>query len=64
MQEQRFDSAHLIYDLVLQEAHEISHQCLERLHDLNNRFACPDHEELRKVELNWTNGGDFVAHQD
>ena len=60
MQEQRLDSAHLIYDLVLQEAHEVSHQCLERLHDLNSRFECPDREELEKVQVNWRNGGDLL----
>ena len=63
MQEQRFDSTHLIYDLVLQEAHEVSHQCLERLHHLNSRFKCPDEEQVRNVELNWTNR-DAQAQED
>ncbi len=54
MQEQRLDTAHLIYESVLQEAHEVSQRCLERLHDLNSRFECPDPKELEKVEANWT----------
>jgi hypothetical protein len=64
MPEQRLNPLHLLYDLVLQEAHDVSQHCLERLHDLNSRFEWPDREELRKVEVSWTNGGDFLARED
>lgn len=53
MQEQRPDAVQLIYQLVLQEAHDISHRCLERLHDLNSRYRYPDQKELGRLEVNW-----------
>jgi hypothetical protein len=56
MQEQRPDSVQLIYQLVLQEAHDISHRCLERLHELSSRYKCPDQKELEQLGVEGANG--------
>jgi hypothetical protein len=63
MPEQKANLLLLLYDLVLQKAHDVSHQCRDRLLDLNRRFACPGREELMQVELNGTSGG-VPLHQD
>ncbi len=49
MPEQQPDAVHLIYELVLQEAHDVAHRCLERLHELNGRYQCPDQKELEQL---------------
>lgn len=56
MQEQKPDSLLWIYQLVLQEAHDISHRCWERLHELNSRYECPDQEELEQLGVEGVNG--------
>ncbi len=61
MQEQRLKSAHLMYAWMLQEAHQVSQKCLERLHDLNSRFECPNQEDLEQLEVGWTDRGAFLA---